>query len=349
MGKSFIPSVIRRTVLMIAFLAFLVGCEPKPVYPLHVEGTALLDSQGDTVVLRGISYGWHNLWPRFYNSSSVKYLIRSSECNVVRFSMGVDDLTSENGEIAKGYLSDPALGWGCVTESVDVAIKEGVYAIIDWHSHKIHKDEAVTFFDAVSKLYAGVPNVIYEIFNEPVDDSWHDVKRYSEAVIDAIRENDPDALILVGSPHWDQDIDLPAADPIKNKGNIMYTVHFYAGTHGDELRTKAQKAMEKNIPIFISECGAMDADGQGELSWESWEKWLDWSDKNSISLVLWSISDKDETCSMLLPSARSHGGWDDKDLSEWGLYSRSFAQDYAKKHPLQRPEKNSSPEDGQEE
>ena len=105
--------------------------------------------------------------------------------------------------------------------------------------------------------------------------------------------------------------------------------------------------MEKNLPVFISECGAMDADGQGDLSWESWEEWLSWSDKNSISLVLWSISDKDETCSMLLPSAKSHGGWDDKDLSEWGIYSRSFVQDYAKKHPLQRPEKQSAPENGQ--
>ncbi|MBQ6578811.1 MAG: glycoside hydrolase family 5 protein [Bacteroidales bacterium] len=333
-----------KIALISAFLGLLLSaCSPKPVYPLHVEGTALLNPQGDTVVLRGISYGWHNLWPRFYNSSSVKSLVRHTGCNLLRFSMGVDDLRGADGQPAEGYLSDPSSGWKCITECVDAAIEQGVYVIIDWHSHKIHKSEAVAFFDAVSKLYSGVPNVIYEIYNEPVNDTWHEVKLYSEAVIDAIRENDPDALVLVGSPHWDQDIDLPAADPIKNRGNIMYTLHFYAGTHGEELRAKADNALGKNLPLFISECGAMNADGQGALAWESWGEWLDWSDRKSVSMVLWSISDKAETCSMLLPSAKSGGRWDDGDFSEWGIYSRSFVEDYAKKSPLARPERGEKP------
>lgn len=340
--KSILTFLLAVLCLSAAMLPFS-SCTPRPVHPLHVEGKALLDPAGDTVVLRGLSYGWHNLWPRFYNASSVKSIVRSTDCNLLRFPMGIDDLTLPDGSPAEGYITNPSIGWKCITECVDAAIDAGVYAIIDWHSHKIHRSEAVAFFDAVSRLYAGVPNVIYEVYNEPVDDSWHDVKVYSEAVIDAIRANDPDALVLVGSPHWDQDIDLPAADPIKNRGNIMYTLHFYAGTHGQELRDKAAKAFEKNLPIFISECGAMDADGNGLLSWDSWGQWLEWADSHSLSMALWSISDKEETCSMLLPSAKSKGKWDDGDMSEWGLYSRSFVSDYAKKNPLQRPEKATEP------
>lgn len=31
--------------------------------------------------------------------------------------------------------------------------------------------------------YKGVPNVIYEVFNEPVEDSWEQVKAYSVEII----------------------------------------------------------------------------------------------------------------------------------------------------------------------
>ena len=320
-------------------LSVLSGCDSRPVYPLHVEGSALLSSKGDTVVLRGISYGWHNLGPHLYNSSSVKNILKTSGSNLLRFSMGVDDLTGPDGNVAEGYLSNPSLGWKCITECTDAAIREGAYVIIDWHSHEIHRKEAIAFFDAVSRLYSGVPNVIYEIFNEPVNDSWHDVKAYSEAVIDAIRANAPEAVILVGTPHWDQDIDLAVADPIKNRTNIMYTVHFYAGTHGQELIAKADKALEKKVPVFISECGAMESTGRGDFAWESWEQWLSWADKHSISMALWSFSDMEETCSMLLPSAKERGGWGDGEFSEWGIYSRSFVGDYAKKMPIARPTK----------
>lgn len=41
---------------------------------LQVKGNQLCDQTGDPIVLRGVSYGWHNLWPRFYNKQSVKWL-----------------------------------------------------------------------------------------------------------------------------------------------------------------------------------------------------------------------------------------------------------------------------------
>ena len=40
------------------------------------------------------------------------------------------------------------------------------------------------------------------------------VKAYSVEVIKTIRAIEPNAVILVGCPHWDQDIHLAADDPI---------------------------------------------------------------------------------------------------------------------------------------
>ncbi len=50
-----------------------------------------------------------------------------------------------------------------------------------------------------------------------------------KAVIPVIRENDKDAVIIVGTPTWSQDVDQAAASPISGYKNIMYAFHFYAG------------------------------------------------------------------------------------------------------------------------
>ena len=134
------------------------------------------------------------------------------------------------------YVNKPEFGIECVTKVVDAAIENGVYVIIDWHSHNLRQEEAKEFFTQMATRYKGVPNVIYEVFNEPVEDSWEQVKSYSVEVIKTIRAIEPDAVILVGCPHWDQDIHLAADDPITGYSNIMYTLHFYANTHGQWLR-----------------------------------------------------------------------------------------------------------------
>lgn len=133
--------------------------------------------------------------------------------------------------------------------------------------------------------YKGVPNVIYEVFNEPVEDSWEQVKSYSVEVIKTIRAIEPDAVILVGCPHWDQDIHLAADDPITGYSNIMYTLHFYANTHGQWLRDRADYALGKGLPIFVSECAGMEASGDGPSVKKSGG--IGWSGCSGIPSVGW--------------------------------------------------------------
>lgn len=281
---------------------------------LAVRGTQLEDEHGNPISLRGVSYGWHNWWPRFYNKNSVGWLAEDFRCNVVRAAMGVGP--------AGAYSDKKEWSVERVAQIVEGAIEEDIYVIIDWHSHEIRRDEAVEFFSAMAEKYGRHPNVIYEIFNEPVEDSWEEVKAYSVEVIKAIRAKDPDNLILVGSPHWNQDIHLAAADPIEGFTNLMYTLHFYAGAHGQWLRDRADGALTKGLPLFVSESGGMDATGDGPIAHDEWEKWLAWMEKNRISWLCWSIADKAETCSMLKPGADSEGGWTRDDLKEWGQMTR---------------------------
>jgi len=301
--------------------------ETVTVQPLHVEGTSLVDANGVRVMMRGISIGWHNLWPRFYNSEAVVRLHDDWGCSLFRAAVGADDL----GEMLNGttdhpgYISDPEGALQKLFAVVDGAVSCGAYIIVDWHSHVLHLEEATEFFTAVANRYKGCPNVIYELFNEPVGDSWEDLKAYAESLIGTITSiSDTHPLILMGCPRWDQAIELPAADPITCYDNVMYTVHFYAGTHKQWLRDASDAAMAAGLPIFISECAAMTASGDGPLDMESWNEWADWAKVRGISTVLWSFSDKDESCSMLTPEASSEGPWPEEVIKPWGRITRDY-------------------------
>lgn len=287
---------------------------------LKVEGAQLKNEKGNSVVLRGVSFGWHNWWPRFYNASAVKWLKKDWGCTVVRAAMGV--------EPDGAYLKQPSWSKEKVKAVVDAAIKEGIYVIIDWHSHNINLNEAKEFFTDMAKTYGKHPHIIYELFNEPDEESWADVKAYSIELIKTIRAIDPDNIILVGSPHWDQDIHIVADDPIKGYDNLMYTFHYYAATHKQELRDRGSYAVSKGLPIFISESAGMEATGDGPLNEDEWQKWIDWAEANKISWITWSVSDKKETCSMLFPSASSGGNWKEQDLNVSGIKTRTLVRKY---------------------
>jgi endoglucanase len=309
---------------VILFSAALLCAQPvKEHGALSVNGVLLTDIIGRPVTLHGVSFGWHNWWPRFYNENTVKWLAGDWKCTVVRAAMGV--------EPAKGFIQDPAGSKEKIEAVINAAIANDIYVLIDWHSHGLRQKEAVDFFAEMAQKYGTYPNVIYEIFNEPDKNSWSEVKNYSIEVIKKIREYDPDNVILVGCPHWDQDIHLVADDPIQGFSNLMYTVHFYAATHGKSLRDRSDYALSKGVPIFVSECAGMSANGDGPIDYAAWTQWTEWMDKNSISWIAWSVSDKNESCSMLYPSASSTGKWKEKDMREWGIKTRGFLRSYGEK------------------
>lgn len=308
--------VVAILILVVA-VVFVVTAQPVREHGnLSVKGTQLIDEKGREVMLQGISYGWHNWWPRFYNKESVKWLADDWNCTVIRAAMGVGP--------DKSYLDEPQWSQGLIETVVKGAIERDIYVIIDWHSHQIELEAAKKFFTEMAEKYGKHPHVIYEIFNEPVNDSWEVIKNYSVEVIKTIRSIDPDNIILVGSPHWDQDLHIVADSPIQGYNNLMYTLHFYADTHRQSLRDRANYALGKGIPLFVSESAGMSASGNGAINYDEWNLWIEWMKKNKISWITWSISDKNETCSMLVPSASSNGGWKDADLKESGIKTREL-------------------------
>ena len=313
---------ILTLLLILACCANAMAFDPvKQWGQLKVTGNQLCDEQGQPVVLRGVSFGWHNIWPRFYNKKAVKWLKQDWHPTVIRAAMGVST-------VEDNYIDNPEFALQCIEPVIKAAIKNNLYVIVDWHSHEMLTQKAVDFFGYIAKKYGKYPHVIYELYNEPVNDSWADLKEYAGKVITEIRRYDPDNIILMGCPHWDQDIHLVADSPLSGFTNIMYTVHFYAATHHQNLRDRMVDAIKRGIPVFVSESAGMEASGNGPLNPEEWQAWIDCMEQHKVSWVTWSLSDKDETCSMLLPRATATGPWKDDVIKKSGKMLRDYLRKY---------------------
>jgi endoglucanase/cellulose 1,4-beta-cellobiosidase len=292
------------------------------VAPLSTRGSEVLIG-GQPGSVSGSSFFWSNTgWggERFYNPQAVAWLKRDWNAGIVRAAMGVD--------APGGYLADAANRQRVVT-LVDAAIANDMYVIIDWHSHHAerYRAQAIAFFRDMARRYGDRDNVIYEIYNEPLDVSWSGtLKPYAEAVIAAIRTIDPDNLIVVGTPHWSQDVDVAAADPITGYANIAYALHFYAGTHHQPLRDKAQAALDKGLPLFVTEWGAVNANGDGDVADDETAAWMAFLQANRISNVNWSITDKAEGAAALMPGASATGGWTETQLTASGARVRAIVR-----------------------
>ena len=236
--------------------------------------------------------------------------------------------------IKEGHFYHPESNEKRIEWVIKAAIDLGIYVIIDWHSHEAEKNEkrAIAFFEKMATKYGEHPNIIYEIYNEPLNISWDTViKPYAEKVISAIRKIDPDNLIIVGTPKWSQDVDVASKNPIIGFSNIAYTLHFYAGTHKEELRKKIEVALENGIAIMVTEWGTVNADGDGKIDSESVAEWMVFLKKNKLSHCNWAINDKKEGASVLYPGASTKGNWSDKDLTESGKLTKSYIINWNKK------------------
>lgn len=285
---------------------------------LRVEGTQLVDSKGAPVQLRGVSMGWHNMWPRFYNQGTVDRLTGDWGADLVRCSVGVAHLDS-------GFDCDSVAAYAVVDSIVQGAVRNGAYVLVDFHSHPNKLADAKRFFTHVAGKYGHLPNIMYEIWNEPTEVPWSECKAYAEELIPVIRALDPDGIVVVPTPRWDQEVDKAADDPIAGVPGLLYSLHYYAATHTGWLRDKAQYALDKGLPLIMSECASMLHTGDGVVDTKEWDEWMRFADEKGISWAAWSISDKDETCSMLRPSAASDGReWRDADLKPWAVLVKHY-------------------------
>ncbi|MEK5407854.1 MULTISPECIES: cellulase family glycosylhydrolase [Paenibacillus] len=312
-----------------ASTAEAAGTTPVERYgQLSVKSGKLVDKNGQPVQLKGISSHGVQWFGDLVNQDTMKWLRDDWGISVFRVAL----YTEENG-----YIANPSLK-NKVKEAIEAAQKLGLYVIIDWHilsdgDPNIHKNEAKAFFNEFSTKYGHLPNVIYELANEPNGNvNWNNqIRPYASEVSQVIRAKDPDNIIIVGTGTWSQDVHDAADHPLPDK-NTMYTVHFYAGTHGQYLRDRVDYALNKGVGIFATEWGTSDASGNGGPFLNESKVWTDFLASRKISWANWSLADKNETSAALLPGADRKGGWPDSQLTASGKFVKQAILEGSSSH-----------------
>lgn len=288
---------------------------------LKVKGSTLVNQYNNEIQLRGLSSHGLQWYSDLITTENLQYLKENFNINVFRIAM----YTAENGYINnKETIKQKAM------EITDMAISLDLYVIIDWHilsdgNPNMYKDEAKEFFDEFSNKYKNVPNVIYEICNEPNGQNvtWdNDVKPYAEEIIPVIRNNSPKSLVIVGTPNWCRDLDKVINNTL-DFDNVLYSCHFYAGSHLKEIKEKLPIAFDNKLPVFVSEWGTTNYTGDGNPYENESTELINILNENNISWVNWSFCNKNEGSAILMPSYNLNSNIDEY-LSESGKIVKSL-------------------------
>ena len=288
----------------------------------------IVDQYNKPFQLRGASTHGVQWFPQYINKGAMQALRDEWGVNLIRLACYV---TQYNGYTKGGQ----AIIDKKIEEGVAAAKELGMYVIVDWHIHEENphdtKSWAKDFFTKYATKYQKYGNVIFEICNEPTGVQWYtgsgnDLYTYCKEIAGIIRNCGSDALIVCGTNTWSQDVQDVKNKPLKEDGfdNILYTFHFYAATHGEDLRNRVKQAANDGTPIFVTEFGICEASGKGRYDTANADKWIELCDSLNISYACWSFCNKEEggeKASYLKAScSKTEGGFVESDLSPVGIW-----------------------------
>lgn len=293
---------------------------PSNAGNLQVVNGKLSDEKGEPVMLRGISTHDLIMTESFLNDTLFGQLSRDVGVNVVRLAMYT------HGVGIMGYCTkgDRARYEADIDKGVTLATAHDMYAIIDWHilsdgDPNIYVDQAMDFFARMADKYSDHNNVLYEICNEPNGVDWPTVRAYAEQIIPIIRERAPQAVIIVGDPQWSSDLRSVLADPLDVE-NVLYTLHFYAASHGEDSRKAVEEASQQGLPIFVTEYGVTASTGGFPRDLDSADLWIELLEREGISYCMWTFSKVAEACSAIRSTVPKYNNFVREDYTATGLW-----------------------------
>lgn len=295
---------------------------------LKLVGNQLSSQDGKPIQLRG--WSTHGSWFKgCYDDKSDFEKMMNEGANMARIAMYINE--------GQGY----DIQW--VKNCVDYTAELGMYCLVDWHILTPGNPNAGDynryneFFSEMTSYVKqkGYNHVLWEICNEPNEDKdgapaefhkvWDWVTRYAQNVLPTIAQNLPDAIVIIGTPQWDQDVTVAFQDPLEIKDSfkdlqLMYSFHHYAGDQQRYLGIFSAAAAF--VPVFITEWGLSSHTGDSGVDKIAGDHMLLVANGRNlggqiVSWANWSWSDKGESSGTF-----TGGGYGGMSFSESGNYIR---------------------------
>ncbi|HYW96756.1 MAG TPA: cellulase family glycosylhydrolase, partial [Bacteroidales bacterium] len=253
------------------FLDFSYGCSAKgkDMEAVRVDGNRFVTASGDPVIFHGVNISDPDKLEDA-GKWTIDHFSKAKEwgANIIRVPVHPQAWRKRGKE---GYLK-------LLDQAVDWANELDLYLILDWHSIGNLKEakyqnkmyitdmaETEDFWNTVSKRYAGEPSVaMYELYNEPTvsgvqfgDLTWAEWKKMNEEMIDIVRKNDPEAVVLVAGFNWAYDLTPVKTDPV-NRPGIAYVSHPYPEKRSQPWEDKWEADwgfVADTYPVILTEIG----------------------------------------------------------------------------------------------
>ncbi|MEO5924397.1 MAG: glycoside hydrolase family 5 protein [Bryobacteraceae bacterium] len=272
---------------------------------LSVDGSRVVDSKGEPVLLRGVNRSGLEYSQCSIPSAELEFITQNWGGNVVRVPFNQDWVLN-----AEGYL-------GLLDEAIAVAARNGAYTLLDlqWLDAErafgperqfvapLPNPDTAKMWATLARRYQDNPAVLFDLFNEPHDrarddpyplyrpdgSQYHEEHRrvsmtewqpWAEMLVDTIRAEAPEALIFVSGTNWAYDL---RGYPLNREG-LVYSTHVYRNKGEDWFGAFGYLA--SHVPVFAGEFGGSECD----LEWG--RQLLDYFDELGIGWTAWSFADR---------------------------------------------------------
>lgn len=302
---------------------------------LNVKGGSVCDKDGNTVSLMGPSFYWSCSAALWWKKETVDYLVSQHNVQIIRLPVSIAPSEGNSWEGAAtwnedNYYHSPDNTKKMVDEVVKAAIENDIYVIIDFHEHHAEHwvDLSKEFFTYFAKKWGSYPNVMYEIYNEPMNETSNEtVVSYAKEIIPVIRNYDSKNIIIVGSTRYSREPhNVTAAGA--GQTNIAYTWHGYVmWGHQDDWNSHPEWA--QSVPIVVTEWGVQGTKGDGGL--------ISIYKSKSLINCFWSMNNKggeDSDWSILKPNCFKTTGWTEAEMTTNGAYMLDVTKNWINYKPV---------------
>lgn len=281
---------------------------------LQVIGNQLSNQNGSSVQLKGVSLNSDNSKENYINQTLFHELKSNWNLNSIRIPVDPVHFSKASEEEINNIYS-------YIKNGISYALNADLYVVIDWHIQNENPNtftsEAIDFFTNISTEFGNYNNIIYEISNEPGNEViWQEIKRYSETIIPVIRSNDPDAVIIVGSPNNSRNIKDVYESPL-TVSNIMYSFHFNAATDTQDLKNSLLEVIRNGLPVIVSEFRISDTN---TIDQNSGNQWMSLLNNFNISYFCWNFSNNSEPSALIKDNITNTNGFTTSNLTQKGLW-----------------------------
>lgn len=281
--------------------------------PLSVSGNRIVSAaDGEPVTLRGVNRSGLEYCSPEPPGSLAKAGITAAEfavitgqwhANVVRL-----PFNQSWALVQEGYDPEPYLG--ALDFCIEQAAAGGAYTLLDLHwldastprgtlpngqpnfVPPLPDLNSIDVWRQLAARYRDEPAVLYDVFNEPHDAlpndplgeqmvTMFDWQPWAKRLVNAIRSQNPAALIFVSGVNWGYDL---AGFPLSGVDGLVYSTHVYPDK--GNLWDGAFGDLALQHPVFAGEWGGEAGDvtwgselasyfGRREMGWAAWS----WSDR----------------------------------------------------------------------